>query len=161
MSGGQQWSHFQMHKCRQRQTRHLHVWQSRLCCWETLAAARQRVEPVPDISLPTSPANIPTRQALLSFYLTKPRFPGSGASEVFLALFPPRIPAHAMHAQPQASSELGRAASRLTALCCPAGDELPVHRGRGENPGYLRGAAPAMGVGGRGGNGARCAPGKG
>ncbi|XP_052554845.1 antizyme inhibitor 2 isoform X4 [Tympanuchus pallidicinctus] len=40
-------------------TGHLHVWQGWLCCWETLAAARQRAESVPDISLPTSPGQHP------------------------------------------------------------------------------------------------------
>lgn len=55
-----------------------------------------------------------------------------------------------MHAQPQASSEQGRAAGRLTALCCAAGDERPATGDTVRTQG-VRGGSPSHGSGGRGG----------
>lgn len=111
---------------------HLHVWWSWVVPRGPRRGRQQRGESR------GSPRRLPTRLpqppsgCCSAFFCSEPRFPGSSVSEIFLALFPPRIPAHAMHAQPRAAARQGRAASRPAALrtgrlgtsCPPLGDSV-------------------------------------
>ncbi|XP_052554844.1 antizyme inhibitor 2 isoform X3 [Tympanuchus pallidicinctus] len=112
-------------------TGHLHVWQGWLCCWETLAAARQRAESVPDISLPTSPGQHPyqagaaqllSAQSLVALEAVLQRYFWHSSPQGS-----PRTRCTRSHKHPQSRAGL-QAGSQLCAARLGMSDQLPGTR---------------------------------